>query len=171
MLTFISGWRSSDRDQALVDHRDTQRRAVFFVENDSHFSELVPNAATINVWRHGLMDFELSDATPDTIICLNYDTDHSVLQRAISHTLLAGSDAQIIVTYDAIQHLYRLFPALRAAGALLAVNERFEAPVGDRVLFTRGGSFSWRDHLLESKTALLVGAETIDAGIVDEEVE
>ena len=48
-------------------------------------------------------------------------------------------------------------------------NERLDAPVGDRVLFTRGGSFRWHDHILEGKTSLLTNAEVLDAGIVDEE--
>ena len=66
---------------------------------------------------------------------------------------------------------YRLFPALRAAGAVLAANERLDAPVGDRVLFTRGGSFRWTDHLIESRTSLLTSTEVFDAGIVPDEDE
>src|SRR5216684_3990929 len=123
MLTFISGWKSADRDKALLNQRDPLRRAIFFLENSTSFLDLLPN----------------------------------------------GADAQIIVTFDALDRLYRLFPALRASGALLAANERLEAFPGDRVLFTRGGSFRWPDHLLESQTSLLTSEEVLDAGIVPDD--
>src|SRR5258708_4681387 len=105
----------------------------------------------------------------DALFRVNYDTDHDLVARAVSRVLLNGADAQIIVTFDALDTLFRLFPALRAANALLAANERLEAPVGDRVLFTRGGSFRWTDHLLESRTSLLTSTEIIDAGIVPDD--
>ena len=37
------------------------------------------------------------------------------------------------------------------------------------MIFTRGGSFVWTDHLLESQTATLTGDEIIDMGIVSDE--
>jgi len=170
MLTFISGWRSQDRDQALIKHRDPMRRAVFFVENDSRFAEYLPESPVIDVWRNGPVNFLLGE-DPDTVVRRNHATERELFHRAITHVLLTGADAQLIITYDAVQYLYRLLPALRASGALLAADERLDAPAGDRVLFTRGGSFSWKDHVLESQTALLNSAEVIDAGIVPDEEE
>jgi len=168
MLTFVSGWRSEDRDQALVNQRDPERRAIFFVDDTSHMDELLPKATTIDLWRNGRLDFKIGEDY-DTLVRVNYDTDHDLIMRAVTHTLLNGADAQIIVTFDALDKLFRLFPALRAAGALLAANERLDAPVGDRVLFTRGGSFRWSDRLLETQTSLLSSNEIIDAGIVPDE--
>jgi hypothetical protein len=170
MLTFISGWRGTDRDKALLRHRDPQRNAIFFVDDTPGFTELLPDAPIIDLWRNGRLDFRIGDDR-DTLVRVNYDTDHDLIMRAVTHVLLNGADAQIIVAFDAVDVLYRLFPALRAAGALLAANERLDAPVGDRVLFTRGGSFRWPDHVLESRTALLSNADTLDAGIVPDEDE
>jgi hypothetical protein len=170
MLTFISGWRSIDRDRALINYRDPARRALFFIENGSNFPDLLPDAPIVDVWRHGPVDFKVG-SEPETLIQINHDTEFDVLRRAVTHVLLSGADAQVIVTYDAIQHLYRLFPALRAAGALLAADERLDAPAGDRVLFTRGGSFVWTDHLIETQTSLLTNAEVLDAGVVPTEDE
>ncbi|HRE48067.1 MAG TPA: hypothetical protein PLD47_10110 [Aggregatilineales bacterium] len=170
MLTFISGWRTIERDRALIQNRDGKRRSVFFVEDSSHFPNLLPEAPIIEVWRNGTIDFAV-ESVPETIVRLNYDTEHSVLARAILHVMLHDPTAQVIVTYDALNHLYRLFPHLRQADALLAANERLDAPPGDRVLFSRGGSFLWRDHLLESKTSLLFGEEVIDGGIVPDEID
>lgn len=168
MLTFISGWRSIDRDQALLKHRDPNRRAIFFIDNASQLPFLMQDAPIIDVWRNGLVDFRLGN-DPETLIRVNYDPEHELLVRAVAHVLLIGADAQIIITYDSGNSLYRLYHALRAADALVIADERLDAPVGDRVLFTRGGSFSWRDHLLESQTALLMDSEVLDAGIVTEE--
>ena len=167
MLTFISGWRSKERDQALVNNRTPERKAAFFVENSSHFFELLPHAPIVDVWRNGKLDFKIGNER-DTIIRVNYDTDQDLIRRAVSHMLLNGGDTQIIVTFDAINGLHWLFPALRAVGALLTADERFDAPAGDRVLFTRGGSFRWTDRLLESRTALLLDSEIFDAGLVPE---
>ncbi len=170
MLTFVSGWRTVDRDKALIQQRDLNRRAIFFIDDSSNFPDLLPHAPVIDVWRNGRLDFKLGDE-PDTLVRVNYDTDHDLIMRAVTHTLLNGADAQIIVTFDAVDSLYRLLPALRAASALLSANERLDAPVGDRVLFTRGGSFRWSDHLLESQTSLLTSTEVLDAGIVPDEDE
>jgi hypothetical protein len=168
VLTFVCGWRGIDRDRALIAQRNAQRPAIFFVEERSNFPDLLPDAPIIDVWRHGRVDFTVEDA-PETIIRLNHDTDYQVLARAVMHVLLSRTPAQLILTYDAYHQLYRLLPALRNAEALVAANERLDAPVGDRVLFTRGGSFSWRDYVLETKTAQLRDAEVLDAGIVSEE--
>jgi hypothetical protein len=168
MLTFVSGWRSADRDKALLTQRDPERRAIFFVDDTSNIDEFLPDASTIDLWRNGRLDFKIGDEY-DTLARVHYDTDNDLIMRAVTHTLLNGADAQIIVTFDAINTLFRLFPALRAAGALLAANERLDAPVGDRVLFTRGGSFRWSDRLLETQTSLLSSTEIIDAGIVPDE--
>jgi hypothetical protein len=170
MLTFISGWKTIDRDTALLKYRDTNRRAVFFIENGSRFEELLPDAPMIDVWRNGLMDFKIGDS-PDTLIRVNYDTEFDLLQRVVAHVLLSGADAQLIVTYDAASILFRLFPALRAAGALLAADERLDAPTGDRVIFTRGGSFSWTDRIVEAQTSLLTNAEVLDVGVISEDGE
>ena len=43
MLTFISGWKSADRDKALINQRDPKRRAIFFLENSTSFLDLLPN--------------------------------------------------------------------------------------------------------------------------------
>ncbi len=171
MLTFISGWRTVDRDKALITQRDPERRAVFFIDNSADFSELLPDASTVDLWRNGRLDFRIVADDHDTLVRVNYDTDNDLIMRAVTHVLLNDGDAQIIVTFDALDGLYRLFPALRAAGAVLAANERLDAPIGDRVLFTRGGSFRWHDHVLETQTALLTNAEVIDAGIVQDEDE
>ncbi len=168
MLTFISGWKTIDRDKALLKYRDAQRRAVFFIENGSRFEELLPEAPIIDVWRNGLIDFKIGDS-PETLIRVNYDTEFDLLQRAVAHVLLSGADAQLIVTYDAASVLYLLFPALRAAGALLAADERLDAPTGDRVLFTRGGSFSWTDRIVEAQTSLLTNTEVLDVGVISDE--
>lgn len=170
MLTFVSGWRSPDRDRALLKYRDAGRSAVFFLDDVSRFAELLPDAPLIEIYRNGLVDFHI-DTESDLLVRLNYDTEFNMLQRAIAHTLLTGPNAQLIVTYDAIGHLFRLFPALRASGAVLAANERLDAPSGDRVVFTRGGSFMWKDHMLESKTALLTEDQVLDAGVVSEEAD
>ncbi len=168
MLTFISGWKSTDRDKALLNKRDPLRRAIFFLENSTSFLDLLPNAPLIELYRTGRLDFKIGDE-PDTLVRVNYDTEHDLVTNAVTHVLLNGADAQIIVTFDALDRLYRLFPALRASGALLAANERLEAFPGDRVLFTRGGSFRWPDHLLESQTSLLTSEEVLDAGIVPDD--
>ncbi len=170
MLTFISGWRTIDRDKALVSQRDPERRAIFFVDNSADFSELLPAAPTIDLWRNGRLDLKIG-GEHETLVRVNYDTDNDLIMRAVTHVLLNDGDAQIIVTFDALDGLYRLFPALRAAGAVLAANERLDAPIGDRVLFTRGGSFRWHDHILETQTALLTNEEVIDAGIITDEDE
>jgi hypothetical protein len=170
MLTFISGWKSVDRDKALINQRDPSRRAIFFLENSTSFLDLLPNAPLIELYRNGRLDFKIGD-DPETLVRVNYDTDHDLITNAVTHVLLNGADAQIIVTFDALDRLYRLFPALRASGALLAANERLEAFPGDRVLFTRGGSFSWPDHILESQTSLLTSEEVLDAGIVPDSDE
>jgi hypothetical protein len=169
MLTFVSGWRSVDRDRALIKQRDQERNAVFFIDDSSEFPYLLPDAPIIDLWRNGLLDFRLNSDDHDTLVRVNYDTDHDLIMRAVTHVLLNGASAQLIVTFEASNTLFRLFPALRAAGALLAADERLDALAGDRVLFTRGGSFRWHDNILETKTSLLADAETFDAGIVPDE--
>ncbi len=169
MLTFVSGWRSADRERVIVNQRDVGRSAVYFIDNNSTLPSLLPDAPITEVWRHGRVDFTLGDEKTN-IVRLNYDTDNDMLVRSVSRTLMQGADAQIIVMHDAVTLLYRMFPALRAASALLAADSRLDACEGDHVIFTRGGSFSWKDHLIESQTAILTGDETLDVGIVDEEL-
>jgi hypothetical protein len=168
MLTFVSGWRTIDRDTVLLDQRDKNRRAIFFLDDSPGFLDLLPNAPLIDLYRNGRLDFKIGDDA-DTLVRVNFDTEHDLVASAVTHVLLNGADAQIVVTFDAIDRLYRLFPALRAADSLLAANERLDAQPGDRVLFTRGGSFRWKDHILESQTSLLAGDEVLDAGIVPDE--
>jgi hypothetical protein len=170
MLTFLSGWRSIDRDEALLKHRDPSRQAVFFIDNMSSLPHLLVDLPIIDVWRNGTMDFEI-DSHTDTLVRVNHDTDNDLIVRSVAHLLLSGSQAQPIIAYDATAHLYRLFPALRAAGALVAADERLDAPTGDRVLFTRGGSFAWRDYTLESQTAQLFNSEVLDGGVVPDPEE
>lgn len=165
MLTFISGWRGVERDKAVLNQRDITRPAVFFIDDASRFPGLLPDAEVIDLWRNGRMEFQLGQVC-ETLIRINYDTEQDLIWRAVSHTLFSGADAQIIVTYNATSSLARLFPALRSMNALLVADERLDAPAGDRVLFTRGGSFHWTDHLLESQTALLTEDEILDGGIV-----
>lgn len=177
MLTFVAGWRSRDRDAALLSERDQARDALIFIDNQSTMPDLLPNAPIIDLYRHGMVDIGLdkdapfSDPPHETLIRVNHDTDNQLVTRAITHSLLQGNDAQVIVSYDVSDALFRLFPALRAGNSLLAADERLYAPAGDRVVFTRGGSFAWRDHLVESQTALLTGAEVFDAGIVGEDAD
>src|SRR5215217_262921 len=113
MLTFISGWKSADRDKALVTQRDPNRHAIFFIDNASSFTDLLPAAPIIELWRNGRLDFKIGSDF-DTLVRVNYDTDQDLIMRAVTHMLLNGADAQIIVTFDAVDSLYRLFPALRA---------------------------------------------------------
>ncbi|HVO43263.1 MAG TPA: hypothetical protein VMT34_11600 [Aggregatilineales bacterium] len=123
----------------------------------------------LDLWRNGRLDFQLTESR-DTVIRVNYDTDNDLLQRAVTRVLMTETLAQIIVTFDPQQSLAQLFPALRNVNALLVANERFDAPAGDHVLFTRGGSFRWTDRLLESKTVLLRDTEIYDAGIVPDTI-
>jgi hypothetical protein len=170
MITFVSGWKSADREIALAGHRDQRRPAVFIIDETSRLPELMPDAPVVELYRNGKFDVQLGDDW-NTFIRLNYDLDQELVARAVTAVLMSGKDAQIIVTFDATEKLFRFFPALREAGALLCANERLDAPAGDHVLFTRGGSFSWRDNILESQTALLVDSEVLDAGIVPDEDE
>lgn len=169
MLTFISGWRSADRDKVIVDQRDPSRGAVYFIDNTSTVPDLLPDSPMIDVWRNGRTEIHLNGENT-TLIRVNYDTDNDLIVKVVSQTLMRGEDAQIIVVYDAVNALYRLFPALRAASAVLAADARLDASEGDHVIFTRGGSFVWKDHLIESRTAVLTGDETLDMGIIDEEL-
>lgn len=171
MLTFISGWRSPDRDKALIRLRDSERPAIFFVDDNSSLPALFPEAPVIDVWRTGRLDFTLADTrtNPTQIVRINYDTDNSMIPLVISRILMQGTDAQLIILFDAVDPLYRLYSPLRAGSALLAADARLDAAEGDHVVFTRGGSFFWTDHLLESQTATLVGDEIIDMGIVSDE--
>ncbi len=143
MLTFISGWKTADRDKALLEQRDVERRAIFFLDDSTGFLDLLPNAPLIELYRLGRLDFKIGD-DQDTLVRVNYDTDHDLIARAVTHVLLTGADAQIVVTFDAVDTLFRLFPALR-------------------------GSFRWHDYLLESQTSLLTSTEVLDAGIVPDE--
>ena len=169
MLTFVCGWRSPDRDTAVVRQRATARHAIFLIDNQSTIPYLFPTTTLIDLWRNGRLDFQPND-DGDTVIRVNYDTDEVLVQRAVARLLLNETSSQIIVTYDAVQSLAPLFPALRNVEAILTANERFDAPTGDHVVFTRGGSFRWTDHLLESKTVLLNEAEVLDGGIVPDTI-
>ncbi len=168
MLTFVSGWRTSDREKALVGLRDLNRDVVFFIDDTSTLPAQFPAAPLIDVWRNGHLDFQLA-AMPVQMIRINYDTDNDLIVRVMSRALMQGSSAQFVVTIDAVDALYRFFPALREGGALLAAGVRLDAAEGDHVIFTRGGSFFWTDHVLESQTAMLIGTETYDAGVVTDE--
>ena len=170
MLTFVCGWRSADRDYAIIKQRASERKAIFFVDNQSAVSSMMPDALLIDVWRNGRVDFQPSD-TQDTVVRVNYDTENELIQRAVAHVLFNETNSQIIVTYDAVQGLSRLFPALRSTDALLTADERFDAPPGDHIVFTRGGSFRWIDRALESHTVLLTNSETYDGGIVPDDIE
>jgi hypothetical protein len=170
MLTFISGWRSQDRDRAVLTQRDLSRRSIFFIDNQSALPELMPYAPLIELWRHGRADFPVGDEC-ETLVRLNHDTDNHLLVRAVTHALLHNHDTQIVVTYDAQNQLSQLYPALREIDALMAVDERFDAPTGDRVMFSRGGSFRWRDYELEAKTSLLLDGEVYDSGVVEDNDE
>lgn len=170
MLTFLSGWRSPARDEALLKQRDHNRQAVFFIDERSSIPHLLNDVPIIDVWRNGVVDFKVGE-DKETLIRVNHDTEHDLLVRSVAHLFLSGSTAQPIITYDATAHLFRLFPALRAANALIAADERLDAPSGDRVLFTRGGSFAWRDYLLEAQTSQLVDDEVIDGGVVPDPEE
>lgn len=165
MLTFLSGWRSIHRDEALLKQRDPNRNAIFFIDNASTLPRLLNDAPIIDVWRNGILDFSVGDER-ETLIRVNHDTENDLLVRSIAHVLLAGTASQLVIAYDANSHLTRLYPALRAANALLAADERLDAPIGDRVVFTRGGSFAWRDYVLETQTSQLVESDIYDAGIV-----
>jgi hypothetical protein len=171
MLTFISGWRSIERDKALLNHRDPARQAVFFVDNQSGLPHVLPSTTPlVDLWRHGRADFSAGEEC-ETIVRVNHDTEDELLVRAITHALIHHPQAQVVVMYDANDSLARLYPALRNANALMAADARFDAPIGDRVLFTRGGSFRWRDNFIESQTALLTDGEVYDAGIVPDPEE
>jgi hypothetical protein len=167
MLTFVSGWACPDRDKVVLAHRDTNRRAIFFTEGYSALPDQLPGIPTIELWRNGRGDFDLLD-TPTQIVRVMYDTDNSLIEPAVRRVLTSNSDSQVIVTYDATKQLARMYPHLRAVNALLAANGRLNAPDGDHVIFTRGGSFAWTDHVLESQTAALTGHEELDVGIVNE---
>src|SRR5258708_8548821 len=151
MLTFISGWKSTDRDKALLNKRDPLRRAIFFLENSTSFLDLLPNAPLIELYRTGRLDFKIGDE-PDTLVRVNYDTEHDLVTNAVTHVLLNGADAQIIVTFDALDRLYRLVPALRASGALLAPNERLEAFPRSKVRFSLARPSHSPPHPLASPT-------------------
>ena len=169
MLTFICGWRSAGRDMAVVNQRTPKRNAIFLVDEQSTVADLMPNAEIMDLWRNARLDIELPKAQ-DTLIRINYDTDYDLIQRAITRLLLSQTQSQIVVTYDAVQSLSQLFPALREVDALLAVNERFDAPSGDHIVFTRGGSYRWPDRDLEAQTVQLTHEETFDGGIVPEDI-
>ena len=171
MLTFISGWRTPDRDQALVKARDKARSTIFFIDDVSSLPAQFPNANVIDVWRNGTVDFRMDRETAIQLVRVNYDTDNDLIVRAVSRALMQGADAQIVIMFDAVDALYRLQPALRAAGAILASDARLDAAEGDHVIFTRGGSFLWTDHLLESQTATLTGDETLDVGVISDDPE
>jgi hypothetical protein len=165
MLTFICGWRSPHRDSALIQQRASDRKGIFFLDNQSTVAELLPDTPIIELWRNGRLDFQPDDHN-DMLIRINYDTENDLLQRAITRVLLSDTSSQIIVTYNAINSLSRLFPALRGVDALVAADERLDAAPGDHVVFTRGGSFRWSDRMLEAKTVLLTNEEVYDGGIV-----
>jgi hypothetical protein len=167
MLTFVSGWRSVDRDKVLLDQRDTSRPSLFFVDETSSIPGQFPVAPIVDVWRNGQLDLPLQKDCPTQIVRLNYDTDNQLIMPALSRALMQGTDAQIIIAFDAVNTVYRLLPMLRAGSAILAADARLQVAEGDHVIFTRGGSFAWRDHLVETQTASLVGDETLDMGVID----
>lgn len=167
MLTFVSGWACPDRDKVVLAHRDHNRRAIFFAEGYSSLPDQMPGIPTIELWRNGRSDFEVLDAQTQ-IVRVMYDTDKTLIEPAIRRILRTNPDSQVLITYDATRQLAGIYPHLRAVNALLAADAHLNAPDGDHVIFTRGGSFAWRDHLLESQTAALVGHEELDMGIVNE---
>src|SRR4030042_2926058 len=101
MLTFVSGWRGTYRDKALLRHRGPQRDSIFFVDDTRSFTELLPDAPVIDLWRNGRLDFKIGEDR-DTLVRVNYDTDHDLIMRAVTHVLLNGADAQILVPFDAV---------------------------------------------------------------------
>ena len=169
MLTFISGWRSADRDTVLYTHRDDTRPTLFFVDDQSTLPMQLPDVPVLDIWRNGRLEINLEPGQT-TIIRINYDTDNQLIARVVSLVLMKDIDAQIVVMFDAVNSLYALFPSLRDGDTLLAADSRLDAPEGDHVIFTRGGSFMWTDHMVESHTSLLIGEETFDIGIVDSEL-
>jgi|GEM_PF-1107641 len=168
MLTLISGWRSAERDKVLIAQRDMSRPTLYFIDNVSTLPTLAPDLPVADVWRNGNLQLSLA---PDAsqIVRVNYDTDNNLIVRAVEQAMRQHTNSQIVVMFDAVNALYRFFPSLRAEDAVLAADARLDACEGDHVIFMRGGSFSWKDHLLESRTAVLVGEETLDMGVVDEE--
>jgi len=172
MLTFVCGWRSPEREQAMIDLRDPDRATLFFIDNVSSVPDAFPDASLTDLYRNGLVDFTLAPADSEStqIMRVNFDTDNSLIVRAVSRALTQHTEAQIIVTFDAADALYRLNGALGDADAMLAAESRLDAAEGDRVVFTRGGSFMWTDHLVESQTAMLLGAETLDMGILNDDM-
>ncbi len=168
MLTFVSGWRSVDRDKVLLDQRDTTRPSLFFVDETSSIPAQFPVAPIVDIWRNGQLDLPLERDTTQ-IVRLNYDTDNQMIMPALSRALMQGLDAQVVIAFDAVNTVYRLLPMLRAGAAILAADARLQVAEGDHVIFTRGGSFAWRDHVIETRTASLIGDETLDMGIVDAE--
>jgi hypothetical protein len=167
MLTFISGWACPDRDKVILSHRDPTRRAIYFAEGYSSLPDQLPGIPTTELWRNGRGEFEVLDA-PTQIVRVMYDTDNTLIEPAIRHILRTNADSQVIVAYDATRQLANLYPHLRSVNALLAADAHLNAPDGDHVIFTRGGSFAWRDHMLESQTATLVGSEELDVGVVND---
>ncbi len=167
MLTFVSGWRSQDRDHVIVAHQDSTRPAVYFIDEASHLPDDFPDAPIIDLYRNGYNRFEITDDRIQ-IVRLNYDTDNALIIPAVSRVLQTETEAQIVVMYDATEKLRRFYPSLRDYSALLASDSRLNASEGDHVIFTHGGSFVWKDRLLETQTAALVGDEELDIGVVNE---
>src|SRR5258708_12327108 len=98
MLTFISGWKTIDRDQALMNQRDPERRAIFFLDDSSNYLGLLPNAPVIELYRSGRLDFKINEE-PETLLRVNYDTDHDLVARAVSRVLLHAADTPITPTF------------------------------------------------------------------------
>lgn len=168
MLTFVSGLPSEGRDKVIVAQRDPSRPALLFIEGSSPLPHDHPEAPITDVWRNGDRQFQLVPDVPTQFIRLQHDTDHQLIAPAVTRALMSGLDAQILVLYDATSKLFAMYPALRTSGAVIAADPHLNVAEGDHVIFTRGGSFAWRDYVIEAQTATLVGDESIDVGIVDE---
>lgn len=168
MLTFVSGWATPDRDKVVVSQRDPQRPAILFVDGYSTLYQTMAEVPHTELYRiSGRTEFEIIDA-PLQVVRVMFDLEKKLIEPAVKHVLRATGDTQIIVLYDATQQLGHLFPHLQSTDAILAADNKLNAPDGAHVIFTRGGSFAWRDYLIESQTAALIDDDQFDVGIIDE---
>jgi hypothetical protein len=168
MLTFVSGLPTDGRDKVIVAQRDPSRPALFFIEGNSYLPQDHPEAPVTDIWRNGDRSFNPYPDVATQFVRIQHDTDQALIAPVISRALMSGLDAQILILYDATNKLFAMYPALRNGGAVIAADPHLNVAEGDRVIFTRGGSFAWRDYVIEAQTATLVNDESIDLGIVDE---
>jgi hypothetical protein len=170
MLKIVSGWRTPNRDRAVLRQRDPQRPAIFVIDEASRLPEDLQDAPIIDLWRHGDVNFNPLPNVFNQIVRINHDTDNQIIIPVVTRLLTNGHGEQILVMYDATEKLFRIYPALREGGAVLSANRGLNAVEGDHVLFTHGGSFAWRDYMIEGQTSMLLDDETLDIGVVSEEM-